>query len=94
MGPLKRLTDGKICKDGYFHLITCKETNRIRLFCLLLAKMLHLTNDLSIILHHKIKSADFVMPESISLNLDGELANVTTACFTVLPQHLHVFAPR
>jgi diacylglycerol kinase (ATP) len=94
VGPLKRLADENICEDGYFHLITCKETNRIRLFCLLLVKMLNLTNDLSIIQHHKIKSADFVLPESISLNLDGELVNANTTRFNVLPQHLHVFAPR
>lgn len=94
IGPLKRLIDEETCDNGYFHLITYKKTNRIRLLFQLLAKMLHLVDDLSIIQHTKIKSADFMIPESISLNLDGELANVNSPRFKVLPQHLHVFSSR
>lgn len=94
VGPLKHLIDEKTCDDGYFHLFTYKNTSRTRLLCLLLAKMLNLVDDLSIIQHTKIKSADFKIPESISLNLDGELANVNSPCFEVLPQHLRVYGSK
>jgi diacylglycerol kinase (ATP) len=91
VGPLERLIDEKICDDGYFHLLTYKKTTRIRLLFHLFAKLLNLSNDLSIIQHTKINEADFMLPESISLNLDGELASVNSSYFQVLPQHLNVF---
>jgi diacylglycerol kinase (ATP) len=94
VGPINRLIEEKTSDDEAFHLITYKKTARIRLFCVLLSKMLNLTNDPSIIQHTKIKSADFIIPESLALNLDGELAKVNSTSFNVLPKHLKVFSSR
>lgn len=91
VGPLERLIDEKIRDNGYFHLFTYKKTTRIRLLIDLFAKLLNLSNNLSIIHHTKINAADFMLPESISLNLDGDPASVNSSYFQVLPQHIYVF---
>lgn len=92
VGPIKNLIEEKTSDDGYFHLITYEKTARLRLLCLLLAKMLHLKDDISIIQHTKIKSGDIQIPDSLSLNLDGERANVNRTSFKVLPKHLSVYS--
>jgi diacylglycerol kinase (ATP) len=92
VGPFEHLIRNSTYNDGNFHLLTCKKTNRFRLFFLLLAKKLNMTVNSSIIQHTKIKSGSFTIPESVSLNLDGEKAYVEDQNFKVLPEHLHVFS--
>ncbi|AIE61149.1 diacylglycerol kinase catalytic region [Bacillus methanolicus MGA3] len=92
VGPFEHLIKTSTYNDGYFHLLTCKKTNRFQLFFLLLAKKLNITVNPSIIHHTKIKSGSFRIPESVSLNLDGEKSYVKNLNFKVLPQHLHVFS--
>ncbi|MCQ6274950.1 YegS/Rv2252/BmrU family lipid kinase [Bacillus sp. V3B] len=92
VGPFEQLFKDTKHNDGYFHLLTCKKTNRLQLFFSLLAIMLNITDNPSIIHHTKIKSGCFTIPESIALNLDGDKAYVKSLHFNVLPQHLHVFS--
>lgn len=92
VGPFKHLIKNSTHNDGYFHLLTCKKTNRLLLFFSLLAKKLNITDNPSIIHHTKIKSGCFTIPECIALNLDGEKAYVKNLDFKVLPQHFHVFS--
>lgn len=92
VGPFEHLIKNSTHNDGYFHLLTCKKTNRFLLFFSLLAKILNIADNQSIIHHTKIKSGCFTIPESVALNLDGEKANVKSLEFKVLPQHLHVFS--
>ncbi|WP_249870023.1 diacylglycerol/lipid kinase family protein [Oceanobacillus saliphilus] len=94
VGPLERLITNADGPDyGYFHLLTCKKTNRIQLFIALLAKMLHLTETIASIEYLQIDSGSFIVPESLYINLDGEQVEVTSTEFKVLPHHLAVFAP-
>ncbi|PAE33323.1 diacylglycerol/lipid kinase family protein [Bacillus sp. 7884-1] len=92
VGPFEHLIKNSTHNDGYFHLLTCKKTNRFRLFFSLLAKILNIADNQSIIQHTRIKSGSFTIPESIALNLDGEKAYVESLDFKVIPQHLHVFS--
>ncbi|PLR81776.1 diacylglycerol kinase [Bacillus canaveralius] len=91
VGPFEHLIKNSTENDGYFHLITCKKTNRLQLLVSLLAKMLNIPDNSSVINHTKIKSGCFTIPECIALNLDGEKAYVKSLHFKVLPQHLRVF---
>ncbi|MDQ0217849.1 YegS/Rv2252/BmrU family lipid kinase [Peribacillus cavernae] len=92
VGPFESLIKNSTHNDGYFHLLTCKKTNRLQLLFSLLAKKFNLTKNSSIINHTKIKSGCFILPETIALNLDGEKAQVKSLQFEVLPQHLQVFS--
>ncbi|MDQ0860003.1 diacylglycerol kinase family protein [Bacillus sp. V2I10] len=92
VGPFEHLIKNSTHNDGYFHLLTCIKTNRLHLLFSLLAKMLNITDNPSMIQHTKIKSGCFTIPEAITLNLDGEKADVKSLHFNVLPQHLHVFS--
>lgn len=93
VGPFKNLIKNSTQNDGYFHLLTCKKTNRFRLFFSLIAKTLNMTDNPSIIQHTKINSGFFTIPECIAINLDGEKTHVKSLDFQVLPKHLHVFSP-
>ncbi|MBM7584632.1 diacylglycerol kinase (ATP) [Bacillus pakistanensis] len=92
VGPFEQLFKDTKHNDDYFHLLTCKKTNRLQLFFSLLVKMLNISNKPSIIHHKKIKSGHFTIPEAFALNLDGEKVDVKSLHFKVLPQHLHVFS--
>lgn len=92
VGPFEHLIKTSTYNDGYFHLLTCKKTNRLQLFFSLIAKKLNIPDNSSIIYHTKIKSGCFSTPKCIALNLDGEEAYVKNLDFKVLPQHLHVFS--
>jgi diacylglycerol kinase (ATP) len=92
VGPFERLIKNSTHNDGQFHLLTCKKTNRLQLFFSLLAKILNIPVNPSIIHHTKINFGHFTIPKTIALNLDGEKADVKSLQFKVLPQHLHVFS--
>ncbi|MET3697832.1 diacylglycerol kinase (ATP) [Bacillus oleivorans] len=92
VGPFERLIKNSTYNDGSFHLLTLKQTNRLQLFFSLLAIMLNIAENPSIIRHTKIKTGSFSIPDSVALNLDGEQAFVKGLKFSVLPQHLDVFS--
>lgn len=92
VGPLERLINNPThLDDGYFHLLTCQKTNRFHLFFSLLAKILNITENVSIIHCSKINSGSLIIPEPFLVNLDGERVEVKSMEFKVLPRHLHVF---
>ncbi|WP_327607504.1 YegS/Rv2252/BmrU family lipid kinase [Virgibacillus tibetensis] len=94
VGPLERLINTTThLNDGYFHLLTCKKTNRFQLLLALLAKILHITDNVSTINYTQINSGSFKIPESLMVNLDGDQSQVNSMEFKVLPHHLRVFIP-
>ncbi|MUK86919.1 YegS/Rv2252/BmrU family lipid kinase [Ornithinibacillus sp. L9] len=94
VGPLESLiTNTTPLDNGYFHLLTCKKTNRIRLFFALFAKMLHLTETVAPLNYYKIKSGSFSTSENVIVNLDGDQVDVDNMEFVVLPHHIQVFVP-
>ncbi|WP_018922757.1 diacylglycerol/lipid kinase family protein [Salsuginibacillus kocurii] len=91
VGPFERLIMNSSRPDGAFHLITCKKTNRWKLFFALAAKLLQLSKHSSVIQHTKIRSGHFTLPEASPINLDGDKATASEFHFNVLPGHLRVF---
>ncbi|MFU0791209.1 diacylglycerol/lipid kinase family protein [Virgibacillus proomii] len=94
VGPLERIINTTThANDGYFHLFTCKNTNRLKLLFALLAKMLHLTETVAPLDYYKVHSASFSIPDNLFVNLDGDQVDVYSTEFEVLPNYLHVFIP-
>lgn len=92
VGPFESLFDDSGYNDGFFHLITCKKTNRLHLLFSILTMKFKIKSRFSVIEHHKIKSCDFSLPKTSLINLDGEQAQANKMSFQILPKHLYVFS--
>ncbi|UCZ51978.1 YegS/Rv2252/BmrU family lipid kinase [Bacillus shivajii] len=93
VGPFERLILNSDCKEGYFHLFICHQSNRFALFCELLRIMLHCPKKRDpFIRHTNIQTATFTIPDKVSLNLDGDKATTNQFKFQALPKHIKVFS--
>lgn len=90
VGPFNRLLN-RSAQEGYFHLMTYKQNNRLHLLWGLLKKMLSIDDNLSMIQFMHVRSCEFQLSGHNKLNLDGEQAETNHLKFQVLPKHIHVF---
>ena len=94
LGPFEHIISEAKINDGYFHLLTCKKTNRFKLFFSLLLLLLHQKDHFGLITQTKVQSLYAELPKSIDFNLDGDQAKIQDPIFHVIPHHIQVFMPR
>jgi diacylglycerol kinase (ATP) len=93
LGPFEHIISEAKMNDGCFHLLTCKKTNRFKLFFSLLFLLLHQKDYFTLITQTKVQSLYVELPKSMDFNLDGDKTKIQEPIFHVIPHHIQIFVP-